>query len=213
LGSDCQQNGNRIDRDRSKPLTMIGGYSHHSIPTSSSRYAAGYIELSRERRHAPSALPLAALALTARGLGPDVVGWMVNFQGSRNLVFVTTKYPHQRIGQPIAALLPRDESGFHFLLYGDCCSGVPGAPHESTFASVNSVVGRIWPPPEFICFLGDEISGRTADYEVLRAQWKHWLEYEMAWLDREAIPHFSDSNCRFWPSAARCGQFPVSTLS
>jgi hypothetical protein len=101
---------------------------------------------------------------------------------------VTTKYPHQRIDQPIAALLPRDESGFHFLLYGDCCSGVPGAPQESTFASVNSVAGRIWPPPEFICFLGDEISGLTADCEVLRAQWKHWLEYEMAWLDREAIP-------------------------
>src|SRR5690606_1839796 len=88
----------------------------------------------------------------------------------------------------IKALLPRDESGTQFLLYGDCCSGVPGALHESTFASVNAVASHLWPQPEFICFLGDEVSGLTADYEALRAQWTHWLKREMKWLDREAIP-------------------------
>lgn len=96
----------------------------------------------------------------------------------------TPKAPHQSI----KALLPRDESGTQFLLYGDCCSGVPGALHESTFSSVNAVASHVWPQPEFICFLGDEISGLTADYEALRAQWSHWLEREMKWLDREAIP-------------------------
>jgi hypothetical protein len=28
----------------------------------------------------------------------------------------------------------------------------------------------------------------TGDYAVLRAQWQHWLEHEMAWLDDERIP-------------------------
>ena len=87
----------------------------------------------------------------------------------------------------ISALLPRGP-GHHFVLYGDACSGVPGAPHETTFASVNAVVSRISPNPEFIVFPGDEVIGLTADAEALRAQWRHWFEVEMAWLDREAVP-------------------------
>jgi hypothetical protein len=96
----------------------------------------------------------------------------------------TQRYPHAPIAQPIPALSPRDATGCQFLIYGDCCSGVPGAPHEATFAAVNAVVSRVWPAPEFICFLGDEISGLTADYAALRAQWRHWFEHEMAWLGR-----------------------------
>jgi len=87
----------------------------------------------------------------------------------------------------LAALLPRP-SGHQFVFYGDCCSGVPGASHEKTFASVNAVVRRLEPPPEFVLFLGDEIAGLTADADELRAQWRHWLHHEMAWLDRRAIP-------------------------
>ena len=98
------------------------------------------------------------------------------------------RYPHEPINQPIAALLPRGDSGFQFVLYGDCCSGIPAAPHEATFASVNAALCRLWPPPAFICFLGDEISGLTADYEALLAQWNHWFKSEMAWLDLNAIP-------------------------
>ena len=60
--------------------------------------------------------------------------------------------------------------------------------HEKTFASVNAVVRRLEPPPEFVLFLGDEIAGLTADPAELKVQWRHWLEREMAWLDREAIP-------------------------
>ena len=36
----------------------------------------------------------------------------------------------------IPALEPRGP-GHRFVFYGDACSGVPGAPHERTFASVN----------------------------------------------------------------------------
>ena len=87
----------------------------------------------------------------------------------------------------IPALLPRGE-GHQFLLYGDSCSGVPGALHEKTFASVNAVVQRLRPQPDFILFPGDEIIGLTPDPDALRAQWRYWWETEMAWLDRAAIP-------------------------
>lgn len=80
--------------------------------------------------------------------------------------------------------------GHRFVLYGDACSGIPGALHERTFASVNSVVRRLDPPPEFILFPGDEITGLTRDEAALRAQWRHWFEVEMAWLDRARIALF-----------------------
>jgi len=87
----------------------------------------------------------------------------------------------------IPALVPRGR-GHQFVVYGDSCSGVPGGPHERTFACVNAVVRRLQPQPEFILFLGDEIVGLTADARALRAQWSHWLDVEMAWLDRGMTP-------------------------
>nr|WP_249806735.1 metallophosphoesterase [Bradyrhizobium sp. 1] len=60
--------------------------------------------------------------------------------------------------------------------------------HEKTFASVNAVVQRLKPQPEFILFPGDEIIGLTPDADALRAQWRYWFDTEMAWLDRTAIP-------------------------
>lgn len=91
------------------------------------------------------------------------------------------------MSKSIASLLPA-KSGHQFVLYGDSCSGVPGALHEKTFASVNSVVRRLDPPPEFILFPGDEIIGLSASADDLRAQWRHWLDVEMAWLDRAKTP-------------------------
>ena len=88
----------------------------------------------------------------------------------------------------IPALLPRSAGGHQFVCYADCCSGVPGALHEETFAAVNAVVTRLDPQPEFICFPGDEIVGLTTDDQALREQWRHWFEKEMAWLDRAAVP-------------------------
>jgi len=87
----------------------------------------------------------------------------------------------------IPALLPRG-SGHQFVVYGDACSGVPDAPHERSFAQVNAVVRRLAPPPEFIVFTGDEIVGLSAQPDELRRQWRHWLDREMAWLDRRAMP-------------------------
>ncbi|MHC2435810.1 metallophosphoesterase family protein [Bradyrhizobium sp. USDA 4451] len=87
----------------------------------------------------------------------------------------------------IPSLLPRSP-GHRFVIYADACSGVAGAPHERSFASVNNVVRRLHPAPEFILFPGDEIIGLTADADALRAQWRHWFEVEMSWLDRRAVP-------------------------
>jgi len=87
----------------------------------------------------------------------------------------------------IPAIVPRG-AGHQFVCYADACSGVPGAPHEATFAAVNAVVARLQPPPDFILFPGDEIQGLTAEPEDLHRQWRHWFDKEMAWLDRQAIP-------------------------
>ena len=96
-------------------------------------------------------------------------------------------YERPAIGRSIAALMPRGP-GHQFVFYGDACSGVAGALHERTFASINASVRRLAPSPEFILFLGDEIAGYTADADSLRRQWRHWLDEEMGWLDRRAIP-------------------------
>ena len=87
----------------------------------------------------------------------------------------------------IPSLLPRGP-GHRFVVYGDACSGIPGGLHERTFAAVNATLRRLAPHPEFILFLGDEIAGLTCDAEELRAQWRHWREREMGWLDKGAIP-------------------------
>ncbi len=87
----------------------------------------------------------------------------------------------------IPALLPHGK-GHHFVCYGDCCSGIAGAPHEATFASVNQIVARLEPQPDFICFLGDEIKGLVADEELLRSQWRYWIEHEMAWITSDTAP-------------------------
>ena len=87
----------------------------------------------------------------------------------------------------IPILKPR-ENGHHFVVYGDSCSGIAGAPHEETFRQVNAALSALEAPPDFICFLGDEIMGLTTDAEQLRRQWRRFFKREMAWLDRDAIP-------------------------
>src|SRR5882757_3577262 len=96
----------------------------------------------------------------------------------------STMTPGDEPKEPIAALRPRCK-GQQFVLYGDACSGVPGALHEGKLASVNAVIRRLVPQPEFIIFPGDEIIGLVADPEELRAQWRHFLRVEMGWLDRK----------------------------
>jgi len=96
-------------------------------------------------------------------------------------------YERPAASRSIPALMPRGP-GHQFVFYGDACSGVPGAPHERTFAGINASVRRLVPSPEFILFLGDEIAGYTEDADALRRQWRHWLDQEMAWLDRRATP-------------------------
>jgi hypothetical protein len=65
---------------------------------------------------------------------------------------------------------------------------VPGALNEATFAAVNAVIKRLSPPPEFICFPGDEIRGLTVDPDVLRNQWRYWHEEEMGWVNQQVTP-------------------------
>ena len=91
---------------------------------------------------------------------------------------------HQACGaaedlKSIPALLPRDEWGHCFVLYSDCCSGRPGTAVEKNLQSVNKMVARIRPQPEFIAFPGDAVSGYTKDYADLRRQWDYWRGTEM----------------------------------
>ncbi len=90
-----------------------------------------------------------------------------------------------------------------FVVYGDSCSGIAGAPHEATFRQVNAAIRALDQPPEFICFLGDEIMGLTTDADELRRQWRHFFEHEMAWLDRESIPlyHTTGNHSAYDPAS------------
>lgn len=104
--------------------------------------------------------------------------------------------------KPIPALLPRGD-GHQFVVYADSCSGVAGALHATTFANVNAVIQRLQPPPEFICFPGDEIVGLTADETVLREQWRYWFEHEMAWHENHAMPlyHTTGNHTTYNPTS------------
>ena len=81
--------------------------------------------------------------------------------------------------------------GHHFVVYGDSCSGIAGAPHAANLRHVNAAIRALESPPEFICFLGDEIMGLTTDADELRRQWRHFFGRELAWLDRAAIPLYN----------------------
>ncbi|MEM6462270.1 MAG: metallophosphoesterase [Pseudomonadota bacterium] len=87
----------------------------------------------------------------------------------------------------ITALTPRN-SGYQFAFYGDSCSGIPSTLHAEKLAKINSVVRRFDPKPEFIVFPGDEIVGLTPDEAELRKQWRHFLDFEMEWLQDIQIP-------------------------
>lgn len=92
--------------------------------------------------------------------------------------------------QALPALLPRGR-GHQFVVYGDCCSGIPGGAFEANFAAVNAALRRISPAPQFILFAGDHIYGLTDNAETFRSQWRYFFEHEMAWLDRKAVPLYS----------------------
>ena len=70
----------------------------------------------------------------------------------------------------LPALTPRGP-GHQFVLYGDSCSGVPNGRHEKAHATINNVVGKFEPQPDFIIYPGDEIIGLTASESELRRQW------------------------------------------
>ena len=87
-------------------------------------------------------------------------------------------------------IMPAKETGHQFVIYGDSCSGVPNALHESTFKQVNAVLQRLDTAPQFISYPGDEIMGLTTDVDELRRQWAYWFNHEMAWLRRDEIPMY-----------------------
>ncbi|MEM8863316.1 MAG: hypothetical protein AAGD96_33820, partial [Chloroflexota bacterium] len=88
---------------------------------------------------------------------------------------------------PIQAITPNGP-GHQFIFYADSCSGIPNGPNEKNFASINEVISRLYPQPEFICFPGDEIQGLKSDSAILRDQWRYWIDVEMAWLNTDQVP-------------------------
>ena len=94
----------------------------------------------------------------------------------------------------ISALQPRGKSGHRFVLYSDCCSGVPGTALAKNLQAVNKMVARIQPQPEFIAFPGDAVRGYTKDYDELRRQWDYWLDTEMMWIRDRKLPLFQSTS-------------------
>lgn len=86
--------------------------------------------------------------------------------------------------------LTAGDGGHHFVVYGDSCSGIAGAPQETNLRQINAAINALDQPPEFICFLGDEIMGLTTDADELRRQWRRFFGRELVGLDRDAIPHY-----------------------
>lgn len=95
------------------------------------------------------------------------------------------------MNKKIPALLPKNHSGHQFVVYADSCSGLPGREHARNLQMINAVLQRLAPPPEFVCFPGDEIAGLTNDAAELRRQWDYWLHREMAWLQECGIPLYN----------------------
>ena len=105
-------------------------------------------------------------------------------------------------GNPIPVLKPR-AGGQQFVVYGDSCSGVADGMHAKNFSQVNAAIRALTAPPQFICFLGDEIMGLSADEAELRRQWQHFFEQELLWLDRAAIPlYHTTGNHTLYDSAS-----------
>ena len=92
----------------------------------------------------------------------------------------------------IPTIKPAD-TGHHFVIYSDSCSGLPGTLHEQNFRQINEVIAALDQAPQFICFPGDEIMGLTTDRDRLRRQWTYYFEKELAWLDRAAVPVYHTS--------------------
>ncbi len=95
---------------------------------------------------------------------------------------------------PIRALTPRGKPGHQFVLYSDCCAGIPNGRYAANLQSVNRTVARIRPEPEFISFPGDAISGYITDYAALRKQWEYWSNTEMAWLKEKPFPLYQSTS-------------------
>jgi hypothetical protein len=74
-------------------------------------------------------------------------------------------------------------------LYADSCSGQPGALNEQRHARVTAAIRRLAPPPEFIAFPGDAVMSGADP-----AQWRHWLEVEMAWLRDTGCPLYQSTS-------------------
>lgn len=89
------------------------------------------------------------------------------------------------------ALLPANPPGHQFVVYADSCSGIAGKEHARNLQMINAVLQRLDPPPEFVCFPGDEIAGLTNDAAELHRQWDYWLQREMAWLQERGIPLYN----------------------
>src|SRR5262249_51256836 len=99
------------------------------------------------------------------------------------------------VTRPVSSLRASEKNGHRFVWMGDCCSGRPGQRNERNFAAVNKVLQMLDPMPEHVVFLGDNISGYTADESELRSQWRYFFESEFNFLDpRIPVPHITSNH-------------------
>ncbi|MFC3227832.1 metallophosphoesterase family protein [Marinibaculum pumilum] len=65
------------------------------------------------------------------------------------------------------------------VVLGDSCSGVPGGPHEARLRQLSDVALGHAGWADGCIYLGDHVDG-YCDPDTLRAQWRHFLEHELA---------------------------------
>ena len=89
---------------------------------------------------------------------------------------------------PIAALVPRDASGHHFVLFSDCTVTGEDKGSSDALHNIGLVVQRLVPSPEFISFPGDAVGSGDNEKE-----WEFFRE-ELKWSREEGIAVYQSTS-------------------
>lgn len=76
-----------------------------------------------------------------------------------------------------------------FVVYGDACSGRPNTINSRTLAALNAMLSRRR-TPDFVLFMGDEISGLSHSRAHMQSQWDHFLLHERQWPSADRLTFY-----------------------